>query len=149
MKKIVTILFAAILLAGSAQVANAQAGGIIKKGKYVNWKFPDSIAYSKTVVFPTAGRFTPAWQEDSANVNVIEFSTWLRLDTLKQTKRVMLSTQSYITPGAQLVMQAVTDTGTRKLIIIQNQQADTISFKGNKNMSWYYQGSKFIPISQY
>lgn len=142
MKKLI-LFFAIAVMAVSV---NAQAGGISKGGKYVNYKFPDSIAVSKTVLFPTATSIAPLWAGDSVNVKANEFYTYVKLDTLKGTRRVKLSAQSYITGGAQVWFEAVRDTGTQKLILQHSAGNDTVKVSGQKGIAVYYTGSKFLPL---
>ncbi|MCS6935928.1 MAG: hypothetical protein NZM35_12390 [Chitinophagales bacterium] len=126
-----------------------QAGGISKAGKFVNYKFPDSIAGSKTVLFPTGVSKTAGWASDSTNLKVGEFYNYVLLDTLKGTRRVKLSTQSYVTTGAQLVLEAVRDTATRNLVVVQGSGNDTLSITGRKRMQLFYTGSKWVPVGSW
>lgn len=146
MKRIITVL--AIVMVIALQ-ANAQAGGISKGEKYVNYKFPDSIAASKTVLFPTSTGIAPTWASDSVVVKVKEFYTYISLDTLRGTRRVKLSAQSYVTGGAQVVIEAVRDTTTRSLIVQHAAGNDTISVATKKRAAWFYTGSKFVPYGVY
>lgn len=146
MKKMMFLCATVFALLLSANAVQAQAGGIAKGSKYVNWKFPDSITVSKTVTFPTAATLAPTWASDSVNVKSGEFYTYVSLDTLKGTRRVKLSAQSYLTGGAQLVVEAVSDTATRSFILMQAAGNDTLSVTGRKRLQLYYTGSKFVPV---
>lgn len=148
MKRIITVL---AIIALCELAANAQAGGISKGEKYVNYKFPDSIANSKTVLFPTATGIAPTWASDSVVVKAGEFYTYVSLDTLRGTRRVKLSAQSYVTGGAQVVIEAVRDTASTRSLIVQHSAGnDTISVNTKrKRAAWYYTGSKFVPFGVY
>lgn len=139
------ILISIITIAFTTAAAQG-AGGITKNGKYVNYKFPDAITSSKTVLFPTATATAPsAWVSDSLNVNVGEFYSYVALPTIGATRRVKLSTQSYLTGGATLVVEAATsDTTTRSLIIVQPTVSDTLFLNKRSVLQLYYTGTKWV-----
>lgn len=144
MKKIIFAV-ATMLLVATTSTVNAQAGGITKSGKYVNYKFPDSITVSKTVLFPTATTLSPSYTSDSINVKVGEFYTYLTVPQLTAQRRVRLTNQSYLTGGAQLVVDATADGTARNLIVIHSAGSDTLSVTSKKRAAWLYTGSKWVP----
>jgi hypothetical protein len=149
MKNFIYIIATTLLMAVAfTHEAMAQAGGITKNGRFVNWRFPDAITQSKTVTFPTATSLAPAWVGDSTSISVGEFYTYVAPATITATRRIKLSSQSYLTAGAQLVIDAVADT-TRSLIIVQPAGNDTISVPTNKHILLYYTGSKWVPVGTY
>lgn len=143
-------LFAFVaIIATTVFTVNAQgAGGITKNGKFVNYKFPDAITASKTVLFPTATATAPsAWVSDSLNVSCGEFYNYVALPALSATRRVKLSTQSYLTGGANLVLDATSiDTTTQSLIIVQPSGSDTVGVSSAKTLLLYYTGSKWVRV---
>jgi hypothetical protein len=148
MKKLIYAV--AILLTMAISIdSSAQAGGITKYGKYVNYKFPDSIATSKTVVFPTATTLAPSYTSDSINVKVGEFYTILTVPQLTAQRRVKLTNQSYLTGGAQLVIDATADGTARNLIVIHSAGSDTLSVTSKRRGTWTYTGSKWLPSGQW
>ena len=144
-----TLAVCAIIITALAFSTTSGGGGIAKGEKYVNYSFPDSISASETVLFPTYEGKAPAWVSDSANVKVGEFYTYVAPTTaLSATRRIKLSTQTYVTGGAHLWIEATSDS-IRNLVIVQSTRSDTVSVRYKNSMQMLYTGSVWIPVSTF
>lgn len=150
MKSIFSILFIVAMMSYTAVAQGA--GGISKGSKYVNYKFPDGITTSKTVLFPTSSATTATFVSDSVNVNVKEVYNYVELPAQAATRRVKLSNQTYLSGGEQLVIQGASTNTTPRNLIIQYSGGgpDTLQVTNRTNrIQYYFTGTKWVPVSKY
>jgi len=126
---------------------NAQ--GLNYLGKKVEFSFPTEITESKKVTFPTYETVTPDY-DDTLEVAVTSFYTYVKPDTLTGNTLLMLDISDYVTAGAMLWLEVRSDTTGRNVTFnTSTLTAPTLSGTASKTkvQAYVYNGTKFVAAS--
>lgn len=142
--KLFKLFYLSLITLALSFTAQAQVQ-MIKAGKRIQMTFPDSITTNKSINFPTFELQTTV-HSSTETVAINEFYTYVRMDTMNSAVTLNLVISPKLTAGAQLQIEARSDTTARALTFGTGFQAVAMSGVISKTrvQHFIYDGSKFI-----